>query len=154
MNIRASIEKLINIRTPGPAVHVLLLPLTLASFIYRIIISSRLLLYKWRILNRHRISCSVITVGNITVGGTGKTPTVLYLAQSLQQKGLRVVVLNRGYRGTRTGEVVVVSDGQTISASANDVGDEARMLAEKLQGVPVIAARDRVAAAAKAIELF
>ena len=83
-----------------------------------------------------------------------KTPTVCLLARSLQDKGFKVAVVNRGYRGAATAVPQVVSDGSRVLASAADAGDEAVMLARKLSGIPVIACRDRVAAGNLACERF
>ena len=154
MNIRAAVEKLIHVKNFGIGVGVLLLPLTLCSYIYSAVMRMRAWLYKACVFESFAIPCRVIAVGNITVGGTGKTPTVCLLASSLQEKGFRVCVVNRGYRGAATAVPMVVSDGAQVLASAADAGDEAVMLAAKLSGIPVIACRDRVAAGSLACERF
>jgi tetraacyldisaccharide 4'-kinase len=154
MNIRASIEKLINIQNPGILTRLLLLPLSLGAVLYRFAVSARSFLYKSNILPRLHIPCKVIAVGNITVGGTGKTPTVCCLAQRLKQENFRVAVLNRGYRGSKSDKPQVVSDGKEILATAESVGDEARMLAEKLPEIPILASKDRASAGHRAVELF
>ena len=134
--------------------RLLLLPLSMAAFFYSLIVSLRARLYKLNILKSARISCRVITVGNITVGGTGKTPTVCYLAQRLKNKGLRAGVLCRGYRGTGADAPLVVSDGSRIIATGEAAGDEAFMLAQKLSGIPVLAGKDRVSSGRMAAERF
>jgi len=134
--------------------RLLLLPLTLCSYLFGAMCAVRTLLYDRGILRSREVPCAVITVGNITVGGTGKTPTVILLARCLQQQGLRVAVLTRGYRGTKTGVPQVVSDGRTLHAQSHEVGDEAFMMAEKLPGIPVLAGKDRVAAAVTAQKRF
>ena len=152
MNIRSAIEKLIHIKTSG--LRLLLVPLTLCSYLYWCAMLVRVWLYKACIFASYGLPCRVIAVGNITVGGTGKTPTVCLLARCLQEKGFKVAVVNRGYRGAATAVPQIVSDGARVLASAADAGDEAVMLARKLSGIPVIASRDRVAAGNLACERF
>jgi tetraacyldisaccharide 4'-kinase len=84
----------------------------------------------------------VVVVGNISVGGTGKTPVIIWLVQQLLAKGLKPVVISRGY-GRRTGETLIVV---TPEHSAHEVGDEP-LLISRLTGCPVVVAGDRVAAA-------
>jgi tetraacyldisaccharide 4'-kinase len=102
-------------------------------------------LYDRRLLPIERPTLRVISVGNLTVGGTGKTPTVLWLAQALQQRGYRVGILTRGYKGENDGITLVGTKGQPRVTPAA-VGDEPVMLARTFSGV-VIAGRDRAAAA-------
>ena len=154
MNIRAAIEKLIHLQKPGLPVRLLLLPLTLCSYLYCCAMLARAWLYKACIFASYSLPCRVIAVGNITVGGTGKTPTVCLLARSLHEKGFKVAVVSRGYRGAAIAVPQVVSDGSRVLASAADAGDEAVMLARKLSGIPVIACPDRVAAGNLACERF
>lgn len=95
----------------------------------------------------------VISVGNITAGGTGKTPCILYLADLLRQWGRHPAILTRGYKGGFEKKGGLVSNQERILASQKEAGDEPYMMAAKLTGIPVIAGRDRVvsAAAAKAL---
>jgi tetraacyldisaccharide 4'-kinase len=154
MSVRAAVEKLIHLTNPGLGICALLLPLTLCSFIYSAVMRMRAWLYKACVFDSFAIASRVITVGNITVGGTGKTPTVCLLARGLQEKGFKVVVVNRGYRGAKTKEPKIVSDSVQVFATFADAGDEAVMLARKLTGIPVISCRDRVAAGNLACERF
>jgi tetraacyldisaccharide 4'-kinase len=154
VSIRAGIEKLIRLQNPDRALSLLLMPLTALSLVYRGVMQMRALLYRTNVLRRYRLPCYIIAIGNITVGGTGKTPFAGFLAEHLQSRGCPVSVVTRGYRGKKTAAPLVVSDGHTILATAADAGDEARMLAGKLGAVPVIAAHDRVAACRLAIERF
>jgi tetraacyldisaccharide 4'-kinase len=85
----------------------------------------------------------VISVGNITLGGTGKTPAVEYIAKLLKEEGVAVVVLSRGYRGRMERKLGVVSDGKQILLSPRDAGDEPHMLAQRLEGVPILIGRRR-----------
>lgn len=88
----------------------------------------------------------VLSVGNITTGGTGKTPAVVAIAGWARDQGYRVAVLSRGYGGRYPGEVFEVSDGQHIHAGPREAGDEPCLLAARLPGVPVILARRRAMA--------
>ena len=154
MTLRASIEKLLAVRNPGPVAGLLLLPLTICSLLFGWVTAIRSRLYRCGMLRTERIACRLIAVGNLTVGGTGKTPTVCHIARHLAASGLRVAVLCRGYRGSRTDRPQVVSDGRSICTGQEAVGDEAYMLAGKLPGIPVLAAKDRVAAGHMAVEQF
>jgi len=118
------------------------------SALYSAAVRTRLALYQKGALRTHRITSPVISVGNITTGGTGKTPIVAWIARALARDGLRVCILTRGYGRDDAGERVVVSDGQHLSADAAKGGDEPRLLAERLQGIAsVISDANRVAAA-------
>lgn len=119
--------------------------LTPLSLLFSLAVRVRTALYDCRLLPVTHAPLNVISIGNLTVGGTGKTPLALWLAQSLQQRGYRVGILTRGYKGTATGPTLVGKDGTPL-VSPLEVGDEAVMLARRFPGV-VIAGRDRVAAA-------
>lgn len=91
-----------------------------------------------------RLYRPVISVGNIAVGGSGKTPTVAHLARLLQDAGERPAILTRGYaRRCPEDGVTVVSDGTQVRADLEHAGDEALMLARSLTGVPVLVSSDR-----------
>lgn len=93
---------------------------------------------------RAQLDRPVISVGNLAVGGSGKTPTVAALARLLQQRGERPAILSRGYaRRARADGVVVVSDGNRVLEPTMRSGDEPQMLARSLDGVPVLVARER-----------
>lgn len=98
--------------------------------------------------------CRVISVGNLTVGGTGKTPAVQLVARVLQQNGARVAVVSRGYGGAFSKRGAIVSDGKTIFCSAREAGDEPLLHARALPNVPVVVGIDRVRAAQTAMEKF
>ena len=98
--------------------------------------------------------CHVVSVGNLGVGGSGKTPTAAWLAASLRARGHKVAVASRGY-GRRGGdEVVVVSDGRHVRARAEESGDEPLLLAAHAPGVPVLVGRDRALAGWRALSAF
>jgi tetraacyldisaccharide 4'-kinase len=108
----------------------------------------------WRLARQTQTKAVVISVGNLTLGGTGKTPTVIAICRHLQRKGLRVGVLSRGYGGTMSRSGGVVSDGERIFASVAEAGDEPMLIAHKLPGVPVLVGKDRRQTARVAIKRF
>lgn len=116
--------------------------------LYSAMMKARLALYRRGALRVHKLNSPVISVGNITTGGTGKTPIVEWIARAVAKETVRACVLTRGYGRANAGRRVVVSDGERILADAREGGDEPRLLAEMLQGVSaVISDADRVAAA-------
>lgn len=92
---------------------------------------------------RNRFDIPVICLGNITLGGSGKTPSTIFIAKTLVREGIKSAVISRGYRGTMEGRVATVSDGENILLPAREAGDEPVMIAEKLPGVPVIIGASR-----------
>jgi len=146
MKIRAFFERTLYSLFSEESLYkrVLLFPLYLISFFYRLLMQSRHTLYQTGILKSYSLPCRVISIGNITVGGTGKTPTVIYLAQLFKEQGMRTAVLSRGYKGKSSKRVAVVSDGEQIFLNALDAGDEPHLLSKALPGVPIIIGRDRV----------
>lgn len=123
------------------------------SWIYLAIINIRLFLYEHGVLNRTNVDATVISVGNITVGGTGKTPFVIFLAKLLRDSGLNVSTVSRGYKA-ESSDVVVVSDGTKFLAKAENCGDEPFLIAKKTSGIVVLACKDRVKAAKFAVDKF
>lgn len=119
-------------------VSLLLFPL---SLVFRLLVASRRLLFRVGALSSVRLRVPVVIVGNLTVGGTGKTPLILALVEALRAKGLRPGVLSRGHGGNDTGPRAV-SGGD----DAAQVGDEPLLLAER-SGCPVWIGADRAAAA-------
>lgn len=103
----------------------------------------RAALYRHRFLPRARLAGPVVSVGNLSVGGTGKTPVVARVVQLLLEAGLPVAILSRGYGGSFRGDALVVSDGREVSATAAEAGDEPVMLARALPGVVVAVGRRR-----------
>jgi tetraacyldisaccharide 4'-kinase len=118
------------------------------GLLYGAAMRARAALYERRIFRTHKIGKPVISVGNLTIGGTGKTPLVAAIARHLAQEGRRVCILTRGYGRENPGQRVIVSDGDQILAEVAQAGDEPLMLAEQLQGkAAVICDADRVSAA-------
>lgn len=140
------------------------------SFVFSGIVRIRLFLYSNRIIFRNKpLDCLVVVVGNLTVGGTGKTPVVERFAKELLKKGRKVAVLSRGYKskqeraprsfanlfGLRDLQLPnVVSDGEQVFLNSEQAGDEPYMLAKNLPGVVVISDKNRVKAGRYAIEEF
>ncbi|HEY0368760.1 MAG TPA: tetraacyldisaccharide 4'-kinase, partial [Chthoniobacterales bacterium] len=132
--------------------------LHLLSFVYERLVQLRLYLYRKRILRERTLGCLVISIGNLTVGGTGKTPIVEKFARALRGGGRRVAILSRGYKSIppasekRRGLLRkkppapprIVSDGQSLLLDSATAGDEPYMLANNLKDVIVLVDKDRV----------
>ncbi|MFL6588848.1 MAG: tetraacyldisaccharide 4'-kinase [Chthoniobacterales bacterium] len=129
------------------------------SFIYERLVQFRLFLYRHRIFREHTLGCLVISIGNLTVGGTGKTPIVEKFARAMRAGGRRVAILSRGYksvprRSPRKWWNVfgnkqplpprIVSDGKSLLLDSLTAGDEPYMLANNLKDVIVLVDKDRV----------
>lgn len=127
--------------------------LSFLSMLYSMAIRIRHALYRFHIIRRAALPCAVISVGNLTLGGTGKTPVVIYLAALLQKRQRHPVVVSRGY-GRKDGPDVVVADGSSILVDAQTGGDESVLIAKKLPGVPVVVGRKRYPTALEAIRRF
>ena len=144
--------------------------LFIASRIYQRAVLFRLWMYDNRVIRNRAIGCLVVSIGNVTCGGTGKTPVVEVFARSLSQKGRRVAILSRGYRSrdrsllsklqkkfsSKKMEVPprVVSDGKNLLLDSVRAGDEPFMLASNLKNVAVLVDKDRVKSGLYAIEEF
>jgi tetraacyldisaccharide 4'-kinase len=100
-------------------------------------------LYRAGWLQPQKLPCVVISIGNLAVGGTGKTPMTFSIAQRIRRLGYRVVVLSRGYKGTAEKRAEVVSDGCKIYLEPGAAGDEPFMLATQLEDIPVLVGRNR-----------
>jgi tetraacyldisaccharide 4'-kinase len=135
------------------------------SFIYDRLVQLRLYLYRKRILRERALGCLVISVGNLTVGGTGKTPIVEKFARALQVGGRRVAILSRGYKSVPrkrnwpdrlrrkdADPPRVVSDGKSLLLDSLTAGDEPYMLAHNLKNVIVLVDKDRVKSGRFAID--
>lgn len=130
----------------------LLALLTPLSYLYAATVTLRNWLYDCRLFKSKRLPCTVISVGNIASGGTGKTPAVVWIAKALLAVDRRPAILLRGYhREQKTSRSQVVSDGQEILASVGASGDEAVMIARELPSVPVLVGKDRYEAGCRAL---
>jgi tetraacyldisaccharide 4'-kinase len=146
---------------PGKGAAFLRATLGGLSHVFTGVVQFRLWAYEHGLLKHHTLGCQVLSVGNLTVGGTGKTPVVELLARSLQQNGRRVAILSRGYKrksqkrssrqrwkdfwgGLDNDPPLVVSDGIRLLIEPAFSGDEPYMLAKNLPNVAVIVGKNRV----------
>ncbi len=125
------------------------------SRFYSAVVGGRNSLYEKGVFKSHSLGAKTVSVGNITVGGTGKTPLVAFVAEILAENGEKVCILTRGYGRKHPKRRVLVSDGAGILTDVENAGDEPFELANKLLGkAAVVADADRVAAAHWARENF
>lgn len=115
----------------------------LLSILYGGAVRLRTGLYRRGLLSRRHLPNPVLSVGNLTAGGTGKTPFVELLARILHEAGLHPAILSRGYRGSAEKTNLLVSDGRRLLATPGQAGDEPFLLARRLQGIPVMVGRNR-----------
>ena len=134
-------RNLVSGHTSGPLAAFLRSILVLLSWPYSLVVRLRNGLYSSGVLRRHRVNAVVICVGNLTTGGTGKTPLVVWLCKRLQSKGLRVAVLTRGYRATN----------QKSEIGNQEYSDEPAVLTARCPDVSVVVNPVRVAGARQAI---
>lgn len=120
---------------------------------YRGLLGAREWLYGRGLLKSRALPCRVVSIGNLTVGGTGKTPAVEVAVQTLVALGHRPAVVSRGYGRTTRG-VQIVADAASISLDPEESGDEPFLLARRLPGIPVVVGANRYDAARAAIEKF
>ncbi|HEV8431603.1 MAG TPA: tetraacyldisaccharide 4'-kinase [Pyrinomonadaceae bacterium] len=125
------------------------------SLLYGAVTRTRLSLYRRGTFHTTKLDRPVISIGNITTGGTGKTPLVEYVVRTLAAQGKKVCILTRGYGRKDPHLQVIVSDGYGVLASPSEAGDEPFLLATKLTGLAaVISSADRIAAGQEAIKDF
>jgi tetraacyldisaccharide 4'-kinase len=151
----------------GKRAAVLRVILYVLSYLYRGIVQLRIWLYRKRLMRDRTLGCLVISIGNLTVGGTGKTPVVEKFARALQAGGRRVAILSRGYKSKKLPLLKrlwfhmtnrapykprIVSDGRSILLDSRMAGDEPYMLAVNLKDVIVLVDKNRVASGLYAIE--
>ena len=165
-----AIDVILN-RRKGFRASLIRLLLSIMSIVYRFLVSLRLWLYKSRIKREHNLGCLVVSIGNLTVGGTGKTPIVEKFAKALTAGGRRVAILSRGYKSAKPslktkikskiqGNPIsqepprVVTDGKEVFLDSETAGDEPYMLATNLEGVAIVVDKDRVKAGLHAIKEF
>jgi tetraacyldisaccharide 4'-kinase len=128
--------------------------LSVVSKVYGGAVKLRRLFYKKTILTSKRLPCPIISIGNITLGGTGKTPMTIYVAQALKQLGYNVAVISRGYKGRAEKNGGIVSDGKVLLMTPEMSGDEPYMMAKRLKDVPVIVGKNRFKAGRQAVSKF
>ncbi len=151
MHIRTYFEDLVYGRRQSPLLGGVL---SVLSLMYRSIIGLRQALYRYGLLRSKKLDCTVISVGNITLGGTGKTPMVVAMAGLLSRKQRKPAVISRGYGRTDDSLTIVVSDGKSVLADAQTGGDEPVLIGSKLQGVPVVVGKRRYEASCYALQRF
>lgn len=162
-------EDVIMDRRQGRGVSIFAGFLKSLSFVFSGLVQLRLWLYDKRLLRARHLGCLVVVVGNLTVGGTGKTPVVEKFARSLASRGRRVAILSRGYKSkpvpfwkrwyrqiSHKGDPPpkVVSDGENVLLNSEEAGDEPFMLASNLPGVMVFVDKNRVNAGSYAIRKY
>ena len=126
----------------------------LLSLPYGAAVLARNRLFDSGALPQQDVGCPVVSVGNLTVGGTGKTPMAIRVAGMLRDRGMRPAVLSRGYGGSSAAGVLVVSDGRQLLAGPEEAGDEPVLIARRLPGVPVLAGAKRAVTGRYARENF
>jgi tetraacyldisaccharide 4'-kinase len=120
----------------------LLSPLYLMSLPYGMGVRLRALFFGLGLLHGKKLPCPVISIGNLTVGGTGKTPLVMWLVQTLSEEGFPVAILTRGYQRKKVSGPLL-SDGTSILLSQEESGDEPYLMAEILKEIPILIGKDR-----------
>jgi tetraacyldisaccharide 4'-kinase len=157
-------EKGSDMGQPG-GIRLLLGFLKAVSCIFALVVSFRYVLYGLGIIRRFPLGVQVISIGNVTAGGTGKTPVTEIFARTLASEGRKVAILSRGYRRKEApwwqrmftqviDPPLVVSDGKRVLLDAATGGDEPYMLASNLPGVAVVVDRNRVKAGSYAVKRF
>lgn len=157
-------------RKEGGRANALKFVLGIFALAYERAVQTRLALYRKRVLRPQEIGCPVVSIGNLTVGGTGKTPVAEMLARELQKRGRRVAILSRGYKSVprpffqrlrnRLFKHLdlfpprIVSDGRRVLLDSRRAGDEPHMLAKNLPGVCVLVDKDRVKSGLHALRHF
>lgn len=136
---------------PGPLAALLLLPLRLLALAFGAVVAARGWLHDRALLPAARAAAPVVSVGNLAVGGAGKTPVTLAIARRLAARGRAVAVLSRGYGATRK-DARVVADGRDVLLDAAAGGDEPVLLARRLPGLRVLCGPRRAALAGPAVE--
>ena len=128
--------------------------LQLLSVFYALAVHLRHTLYRLRVARQRSLELKVISVGNITLGGTGKTPAVIQIAGLLQRNRKRPAVISRGYGRKDSSGIVVVSDGEKVLVDAETGGDEPVLIGSVLPQVPIVVGSDKYQAAAFAKQKF
>lgn len=148
-------------RAKGFRAALMRMAMTGLSGIFRLLVQTRLMLFRKGWKDQSHLGMRVVSIGNITVGGTGKTPVTEFLARTLRDRGRRVAILSRGYKSKKldrpqkwrrkNGHMVpgekmprVVSTGSALLLDSRHAGDEPFMLARNLDGVSVVVDKDRV----------
>lgn len=142
-SIRKKIEEIIKNGEEAQPSRFLETVLKGLSLLYGGIVGLRILLYRCGLFTTYKLPCVVISVGNLTVGGVGKTPLVIYIVDLLRGLGYNVAALSRGYKGKMYKTGGVVSDGERLCMDPVAAGDEPYLIAEKIKNVPVLVGKNR-----------
>jgi len=142
--MREYLYRLVTDQINTPIAKIFKCLLWILSLIYGLAVRSILIGYTWGLFKKQRLSKPVISVGNITLGGTGKTPLVELIAQYLKAQNIKPVILTRGY-------ILRKSIGKQASGHESD---EARQLAESLKEIPIVVGADRLMSGTKALEQY
>ncbi|MCX5702161.1 MAG: tetraacyldisaccharide 4'-kinase [Candidatus Omnitrophica bacterium] len=149
MRIDSFVYNLATDKYTGSIANLIKVFLYILSLIYELIVRILILLYRVR---PYKLNCKVISIGNITMGGTGKTTLVEFVARYLKQKGHKVAILSRGYKRKDAGRPAYRQAERTQDASCETMGDEPYMLFKNLGDVPVLVDANRIRAAKLAIK--
>ena len=152
-NIFKKIESVMNSKRKAGLISLESL-LFMLSLSYGGAVKARGFLYNRGILWAKKLPCIVISIGNITVGGTGKTPMTIHIAELLKNMGYKVVVISRGYKGLAEKTGGIVSDGKTIFMESDKAGDESFMIANRLKSIPVVVGKNRFNTGMMALNSF
>jgi len=128
--------------------------LSMASKVYGGAVKLRRIFYENGIFSSKRLPCPVISIGNIIVGGTGKTPMTIYVARVVKQLGYKVAIISRGYKGSAEKIGGIVNDGKVLLMTPENAGDEPYMMASTLKTVPVVVGKNRYKAGMLALRKF
>lgn len=112
--------------------------------LYGLVMKIREKLYTKQLFKQENVGVPVISVGNLVLGGTGKTPTVIHIAGILKARGLTPAVVSRGYGGKSKAQINIVSDGKSVLMTPEFAGDEPVLLARSLAGVPILTGKKRI----------
>ena len=124
------------------------------SRIYELVVRLRVRLYQAGVFDTKRLPCKILCIGNITAGGTGKTPMVHYVAGLLKGLDEKVAVISRGYGGAAQRTGGIVSDGRATLMDVEESGDEPQLLSSRLTGIPLLVGKDRHRTGALALRTF
>jgi tetraacyldisaccharide 4'-kinase len=152
ISLKTKIDHLLSVDGQSPMAWIMA-PLIPVSHLYGWGMRLRQRLYDGGLLEQRSLPVRVISIGNLTIGGTGKTPLVIALANMLRENGHRVGVVSRGY-GRRSSKPLEVSDGRTMQSDPRETGDEPLLIAQRCPGVPVAVASDRYLGGRYLLEKF
>ncbi len=140
--LKQKIETIMNSRKESRFSFIVLL-LLVFSYIYGLVLQLRSFFYRNGLLTAKKLPCTVISIGNLTVGGTGKTPMTIKTAMLAKELGYKVAVISRGYKGSASKKGGIVSDGNKILMGQDQAGDEPFMMAASLKNIPVVVGQNR-----------